>query len=433
MTLPPVPALPRRRIILAGGQAAVGAVAATLLAPAGAVAAGHGRAAPTLTGPADSWQDPRDVALRWHDVTLAAVAAAAYPEPVTASRTWAVSWLAAAQAVRDAGDGAASIAAFATALRDTLIALVPAARRRVEAELAATLRRVPTGPAREHGIAAGRARAAALLAQRDGDGLSAAAVDVPWTPPTPRPGVWRPTPPTFGAAVRAGEGKAKAFLLADNHQFRPGGPPALTSRRYLDALAEVRAVGAVASRVRSASQTDIARFWEQNSIDAYVQVLRALLAQPGGSLAGRARLVAAFHVITIDAQIAIYDAKYAYAFWRPVTAIRAAASGADPSWTPFFATPRHPDYPSGHAGYAGAAEAALSALVGPGPAAPIAVTSGTAPGSVRHFARWAAITQENVDGRVWEGIHFRFSDEVGVQLGQQVARHGLRHLAVIGL
>jgi hypothetical protein len=231
--------------------------------------------------------------------------------------------------------------------------------------------------------------------------------------------------------VRSGEGTARPFLLTSGKQFRPGPPPALDSQAYLDALNEVHTYGSATSPARSATQTDVAKLWAQNSIDAYVQVLRGVLTTTNKPLRTQVRLVAAFHAITTDAQIAVYDAKYAYDFWRPVTAIRTGNVSPDAGWTPLISTPRHPEYPSGHGGYAGAAQAVLSALAGKKPLQPIAVTSSTDPGSTHVYRSWAAITQENVDGRVWEGIHFRFSDVAGAALGRTVATYDLGRLAAL--
>jgi hypothetical protein len=122
-----------------------------------------------------------------------------------------------------------------------------------------------------------------------------------------------------------------------------------------------------------------------------------------------------------------------YTFWRAVTAIRTGNIDPDPSWLPLTLTPPNPDYPSGHCGYAGAAEVALATLAGTRPVQPISVTSSTDPGSVRAYLVWRTLTQENIDGRVWEGVHFRHSDEIGVTLGRQVGRYGLTRLHTIGL
>jgi hypothetical protein len=238
---------------------------------------------------------------------------------------------------------------------------------------------------------------------------------------------------TASGAAGAGPQRVRPFLLAANDQFRPGAPPALDSPEYLRALAEVHDVGSASSASRSPEQTDVARFWAQSSYTAFVRVLQSVLVSTQRPLAWATRFAASFHAITIDAQIAIYDAKYTYVFWRPVTAIRADGVAGDSDWTPLIATPRHPEYPSGHAGYAGAARALVETLVGPHPADPIDVTSSPAPGSTHTFSAWPAITQENADGRVWEGIHFRFSDVTGADVGRRVARYELSHLSGLGI
>jgi hypothetical protein len=408
----------RLRLLLLAGLITAGALAPAARAAAQRPAHSHGTA---------------ELVLRWYDLTTQTVAAAHYQEPVTQSRAWAVSWLAAARAVGHRGNPGFRTAAFATALHDTLAALVPAQQSQLNDALAQTLSGVPDGPRKADGSAAGAGAADATLAEREGDGLDYASLDIPWSPPPAAPGVWQPTPPTFGPAVRAGQGAAQPFLLGSGDRFRPGPPPALDSSRYLDALAEVRGVGGAASTTRTPEQTDVARFWAQNSIDAYAQVLRTVLAETHRPLAWQTDVIAAFHAVTTDAQIAIYDAKYAYVFWRPVTAIRAGTVDADPSWAPLINTPRHPEYPSGHTGYAGAAQQVLRALAGPRPAHPVSVTSSTAPGSTHTFDSWAKLTSENIDARVWSGIHFRFSDEVGADVGQEVARYDLRRLGELGL
>jgi hypothetical protein len=245
--------------------------------------------------------------------------------------------------------------------------------------------------------------------------------------------VWQPTPPAFAPAIRAGEGNARPFLLADDAQFDPGPPPSLDSRTYLAGLAEVRAYGSATSTIRTPQQTDVALFWEPAINIQYVQVLRAVLADTHQSLGWQARFVAAFNVITTDAQISIYNTKFEYLFWRPVTAIETGSIDTDPSWTPLFPTPRYPDWLSGHGGVAGAAQGVLTAFLGPFAPAPISVTSPTDPGATHVYHSWSQITREVINARVWEGIHFRFSDVVGAQVGGEVARYDLRRLQTIGL
>jgi hypothetical protein len=411
--------LPRRRLVLAGALVALATLSSTVAVHA---SARH-----------DERRSGSALTLRWFDLTNQTVAAAAFPEQSTQGRVWAVSWLAAARAIDD-GDGSTfRNAALVTALHDTLVAQVPAQTAQLDAAQDSSLEELPDGAAKRRGVAAGHHEATTVLSERAADGLDTDSVNAAWTPPPAAPGVWQPTPPTYGPAVRAGLGKARSFLLASNDQFRPGPPPALDSAAYLDGLSEVRSAGRDTDSTRTPEQTDVALFWEQSSLGAYNQVLRAVLSDTDRGLLWQSRLVAAFHVITIDAQIAIHEAKYTYVFWRPVTAIRTGSVDQDPDWTPLFATPRHPEYPSGHTGYAGAAQVALAALVGARPSDPIPLTSPTEPGTTHTFTTWSQITQENINGRVWEGVHFRFSDETGAQVGRKVADWDLPRLHAIGL
>lgn len=388
-------------------------------------------AGPAAAAPADAATSTVDTAVEWYDTTAATIATSTRPQ-VTNSRAWAISWLAATRAVRTApanrGTGDYQDAALAAAVHTTLSALVPEAAPTLDAALRTTLDRIPDGPAEDRGVATGQTEARSLLAQRAGDGLDPASVNPPFPAPDPRPGIWQPTPPSFTAAQQAGTRFATPFLLDRADQYRPGPAPALDSRRYRADLAEVRAFGAADSAVRTPRQTDTATFWLGSSLTLYTGILRAALTQSSWPVAGRAGLVAIFHVALVDTQIATSDTKYAYLRWRPVTAIRASAD-ADPRWTPLHPTPAHPDYPSGHNTYAGAAEQVLTDLVGPWAREPYTITSPSQPGAVRTYTDWRRPTQENIDARVWSGIHTRTADEVGVRLGRDVAAHTIRHAA----
>lgn len=377
--------------------------------------------------PASAVPQRVDVAVEWYDVTAATVAAAGAPTQSTNSRTWAVSWLAAARAVRQtpAGQRDRADAALASAVHDVLVALVPARRAELDAALGTTLDRIPASVQRARGVAEGARAASAVVAQRQGDGLDPVSVNEPFELPAPAPGIWRPTPPSFTPAQQAGNRHARPFLLSRADQFRPDPPPALDSARYQADLAEVRAFGAVDSTVRTAAQTETAQFWFQGSLIGYTEPLRVALRQTGGSLLRRAVLVAAFHAVLVDTQIATSDTKYAYLRWRPVTAIRNDRADPDPLWTPLHVTPAHPDYPSGHNTYAGAAEVVLTAFTGPAAREAFTVTSPTAPGVTRTYQRWSELTADNVNARVWSGIHTRTADQVGVDLGRRVAAFGL--------
>jgi len=411
--------------------AAVAAVALSVVSASSAsaryahIGASHGHSAGSLT----------PVVLQWYDITNSTITDAAFPQPVTGSNAWDVSWVAAAHAAAGSRNPDYQVAAFAQALHDALVSLVPSQASALDSDLTTTLATVPDGPAKSAGIAAGQQQAAAEIAARQNDGLDTASVDTPFTPPPPAPGVWQPTPPAFGPAVRAGEGNATPFLLTANNEFDPGPPPSLTSQTYLQSLAETESYGAVDSTVRTPQETDVALFWEPAINIQYIEIVRAIIADTNHSLDWDTRFVAAFQVVTTDAQISIYNAKYKYVRWRPVTAIREGSPGvtADPTWTPYFTTPSYPEYPSGHGGYAGAAQQVLTAFVGPFAPAPISVTSPTDPGSTHVYTDWAQVTQEVINARVWEGIHFRFSDDIGARQGAEVADYELPRLGSLGL
>ncbi|MFE9630801.1 vanadium-dependent haloperoxidase [Streptomyces sp. NPDC006463] len=410
----PSPALRVRPVLLAAGSAALLAVTAAV----------PSAAAPPQPAAAASGS----VVLDWYDTTAETVAATAAPTQITNSRTWAIGWIAAARATREAPGGAARApfqdAAVASAVHDALVGLAPARKAELDAALAATLERVPDGPAETQGVAAGARQAEAVLASRAGDGLDPASVNAPFTVPAAAPGVWQPTPDGYAPAVQYGNRLAKPFLLERPDQFRLGPPPALDSRRYKADLAEVRAYGAADSR--TPRQTETANFWYGASLTLYTEPLRVAVARSHGSTADRAALLALFHAALVDTQIATSDSKYAYLRWRPVTAIRTGSIAPDPLWTPLHQTPAHPDYPSGHATYAGAAQAVLDALAGPR-TAPFEFTSPTAPGVRRTYTSWRQLTLDNVDARVYSGIHSRTADEAGVRLGDAVGRNALRN------
>lgn len=393
--------------------------AAPSIAAAPASGPGHGR---------------HSVPLAWYDTTAETIATGGSKlPPVTNSRTWAISWIAAARALqhvpsgvdrRDYGD-----AALAAAVHRALVELVPTRAPELDAALQQTLDQTPDGRAETLGLAAGERQARQILHDREGDGLDAASVNAPFTVPPAAPGVWQPTPPAYAPAVQNGTRFARPFLLKDADAFRLPAPPAVTSERYRRDLKEVREFGELNSTVRTPRQTDTANFWFDSSLALWTEPIRvALAATSHRPPAEQAELVALTNATLVDTQIATSDSKYTYPLWRPVTAIRTGVGDipADPAWTPLHTTPAHPDYPSGHNTYAGATETVLTALTGPR-TAPFTLTSTTAPGVVRTYTAWHQLTRENVDARVWLGIHTRLADEAGVALGTDVARYGLAH------
>jgi membrane-associated phospholipid phosphatase len=328
--------------------------------------------------------------------------------------------------------GASLEAAAAQAAHDTMAALFPAHQATFDATLAADLAGIPPGRA-QLGVAVGQAVAQQILAWRSTDGSNAQVTYVPGT----GPGVWQPTPPAFAPAVAPQWGQVTPFCIPSDAAFRPPDPPALTSAEYTAAFDEVKSLGAANSTTRTAEQSQIARFWYGaagtfTATGYWDQIAQEVAQARGDSLVQNARLFALLNLAQADAYFAIWDAKYTYNFWRPVTAIRAADTdgnpdtAADPAWTPFLPTPAHPSYNSGHSGISGASAAILAAFFG-SDAVPFSLSSDGLPGVTRSFASFSAAAQECSDSRVYAGIHWRFDVAVGQAMGNQIGNYIVTH------
>jgi PAP2 superfamily len=179
------------------------------------------------------------------------------------------------------------------------------------------------------------------------------------------------------------------------------------------------------STTRTPEQTDIARFWSVVGPASWGPVLRAVAATPGRTLLQNARLFALGEMAAADAYIAVFDAKYTYNFWRPITAIRngdthgngAITRVAD--WEPLVDTPLHPEYPCAHCITSAAIAAVLEAEVGP-TFPEISMTSPGAPGVTRRWTSAKAFTDEVSMARIYGGIHYRTSNVVGQTMGRQI-------------
>jgi hypothetical protein len=312
-------------------------------------------------------------------------------------------------------------AAAAAAAREMLLRLYPTQKARIDEAFAASLKAVPATAAKDEGIALGEQIAAALYAERSND-----ATDVPDNyRPVTTPGVWIPTtPPLFPQYATA-----KPWGLERADQFRPGPPPALSSALYARDYNETRAFGAAKSTVRSEEQTQVVRFWgPSNTLGSWYQAARQLSAAKGLALAENARLYALLSMGLANSYILDWDAKFHYNRWRPLTAIRNGdtdgnnATERDASWTPLLATPMHPEYPSQNSINTGVGVGVLEAVFGAGPAG-FTITDSADPRLQRQFASVAQMGQEQRSGRIWAGIHFRNSLEVGNAMGRRLAEH----------
>src|SRR5947207_5939431 len=320
-----------------------------------------------------------------------------------------------------AAPGASVEAAVAAATRTALLKLMPAQQAAIEGDYQAALRPLGDGRATTDGITVGEQAAAAILASCADDGSVAPNTYQPHT----TAGVYVPT--MFPAVPHWG--KRKPWVMASADQFRPGPPPSLTSETWRRDYAEIKALGGKNSTQRTAEQTAIAQFWEATAPVVYWPVARSVANAPGRDVADNARLLAVAAMAMDDALIAVFDAKYTYNFWRPVTAIRNADGDArDPGWTPFIDTPMHPEYPCAHCIVSASLGAVLAAELGTGPVPKLSSTSHTAGGAVRTWGSVDDFVQEVAVGRIYDGVHYRNSSEVGTAMGKAVGELAVKRL-----
>src|SRR5262245_23883378 len=318
----------------------------------------------------------------------------------------------------NAAQGASVDAAVAAATRTVLVKLMPPSHQpAIDADYEAALKLVPDGAAKTNGIAVGEQAATGCLARAD-EGLT--------VPDTYRPhaaaGVYVPTM----LPVVPNWGKRKPWAMSTGSQFRPGPPPGLTTERWARDYNEIKTLGAKNSTQRTPEQTALAKFWEATAPNVYWPVARSVAVAPGRDLTANSRLLAIAAMAMDDGLIAVFDAKYTYNFWRPVTAIRNGdadgndATERDPSWTPFIDTPMHPEYPCAHCIVAGSLGAVLRAELGSGPIPNLSAASYTAGGAVRTWKTVDDFVQEVAVARIYDGVHYRNSTEVGAAMGKQI-------------
>jgi hypothetical protein len=329
----------------------------------------------------------------------------------------------------DAPEGASAEAAVAAAAHRILVHYLPAqAPTILDPAYVASLATIPGGQAKTDGVATGEEVAALLIAERAGDGFRA---PVTYTPPNPPiPGVWLPTAPTPPLGTYLG--LMEPFSLKSADQFRPKRPPALSSKRWARDYNEVKAIGSSTSTTRSAEQTLAARFWAEPPVQQAHGSFRKFVLDHDLDIVQSARFMAMISVVYADALIACFEAKYHYAFWRPITAIRAgdtdgnAATVGDPAWSPLLpVTPNHPEYPSAHSCITPAGGRVIARFLGTRQI-DFTVPSLTGLGD-RHFARVKDLQYEVGNARIWGGIHFRSAVERGVVIGKRTVHQVLAH------
>ena len=386
----------------------------------------------------------QSVVVDWNAIALTAVGAAGQI-PALQERSMAITSVAVNDAVNaitkeytrygsrlTPPSGASTTAAAIGAAYRALTQLVPSQTQFLDTMLSQSLAKFGVN-AGDPGFVFGEAVADEIVAIRAADG--AALAQYPYTPPNAgAPGVWVPTPPAFAAASLPGWVNVQPWVLESGAQFRPDEGPDLPSDRYARDVNELKEIGALNSATRTVEQTNIARFWVASAPVIWNGVLRQVALGLDLDESEAARAFALMNVAGADARIACWDAKYAFNFWRPVTAIQRAdedgnpATEADPGWTPLITTPNHPEYVSGHATISSAMATVLKLLFDDDPGVAFTATSPTNPGFERGWTTFSQGVREVIDARVYSGIHFRSSDERGARLGRQVGRFAATHV-----
>lgn len=328
-----------------------------------------------------------------------------------------------AQAVQPAQSGASQEAAVAAAAYRVLQVLFPSRSALYQAAYDSALAAIADGDAKTRGLAIGTAAANAVLNLRANDGRSVVlATYVPGT----APGQFR----TANAAgvVNANLPYVRPFALQNAAQFRPAGPPALTSAAYESAFNETKALGATASSTRTPEQTDTARFHTE-APPRFGPRNMLPFASHQANLGDAARVMAMVWVAQADALIACFEAKYHFNAWRPTAAITLADTDGnantalDAAWTPVVPTPNHPEYPAAHACFAGAVAEAVRVFHGTRQVTFTFDSQAAGVVDTRHtYASTTAMVEELQMARIWGGMHFRYSNEDGAALGKNVAK-----------
>jgi hypothetical protein len=317
--------------------------------------------------------------------------------------------------LRPASREAAAIAAA----HGILVRLLPGQQLTLDAARENSLAAIRDGARKNNGIAIGEEVASRLLEIHDGV--------IPTVAYTPGlgPGLWQPTPPAFANALLPGFAQVTPFALASASQFRPGPPPALLSLMWARDYNEVKSFGVATGSLRTPEQTDIGRFYTEHAVAQYSRAFRRYAIENGLNVPMTARFFAMANTAILDAQIACWEAKFHYNFWRPVTAIRAGdtdgspATAPDALWIGLAITPAHPEYPAAHGCWTSATARIVELFNGTNVVH--FVLDSTVTGTTHVFESTDDLRAEIINARVYGGMHFRNSVEVGATLGEHVA------------
>jgi hypothetical protein len=310
--------------------------------------------------------------------------------------------------------------AAAVAAGMVLAGLHPTDAEELNSMVAAYLAAIPQSTAKSDGIKVGQEVAARIVVERKTDGSDAPDAYRPKT----KPGVYVPTPITAASMWP----NVTPFAMTSPAQFRPQPPLALDGQEWAADYNEIKNLGGKSSAQRTARQTEDGKFWLITGPVSYYPVVRQLVAAKKMDLLDSARFMALVSTAAADAYIAVFDAKYHYEFWRPITAIRNGdrddnpATERDATWQPIDATPMHPEYPCAHCITSAAVAAVVEALSGSADIPEVSMTSPTAPGATHRWTNVWAYADEVAAARIYAGFHYRFSTRVGQDMGRKIGQ-----------
>jgi hypothetical protein len=325
-------------------------------------------------------------------------------------------------------------AAVATAAFITARARVAESQKAMlEQEYHRYLSEIPSGFAKFDGIRVGWQAAVKILSLRANDRFENV---VPYQCSATLPAVGEfapetgcPGSPGAPQPVDVKLGQIRPFTIRDIRPFRPDAPHALSSEAYANDFAEVRDYGRADSALRSAEETDIAFFWSENPYVHWNRNLTRLAVSHNLDVRDTARLFAMAHTAVSDAIIIGFEAKYHYRFWRPKSAIPQADNDGNPltagdsDWRPLLLV-NHPEYPSGHGFWSGALLYAVASFFQSEQVTWTLATSKTAVPRLekteRTYDDLNTLEAEIANARVWGGLHFRNSLDVGAQIGDGI-------------
>jgi hypothetical protein len=315
-------------------------------------------------------------------------------------------------------------AAAASAAAMVLAKLDPESASKIRDALDKSLAAIPDGDAKTKGIKLGEESAARILELRANDGYGAPNAFRPIT----QPGVYTQTMITAGWDFV----KMTPFAMKSPDQFRPPPPIALTSEEWTKNYNEMKDIGEKNSTKRTPRQTENARFWLTVVPLSNQPLARQVAIAKNMSVVDTARFMSLVSMAEMDALIAVFEAKYHYTFWRPITAIRNGDIDDNPAtervatWQPIDITPLHPEYPCAHCILSGAEAGVIAAVLGTEEIPEVSLTSPTAPGVTHKFTNVRDFNKEAEEGRIAAGFHWRFSTVVGSDMGWKIGAYAVQ-------